>query len=110
MNALTPPPPTERPRPPVCTTLALSSHTATVGKRFTLRARVRDRKGAAIVGTPVRAHGVGLDVVRRTDRQGVAHFDVEPRHTGFLNVRAGAATACTQRVGVSSPASISVTG
>ena len=110
VNALTPPPPTEQPKLPVCATLALSTRTATVGKRFTLRAHVRDRKGAAIAGTPVRAHGVGIDVVRRTDRHGIAHFDLEPRHTGFLNVRAGAATACTQRVGVSSPASISVTG
>ena len=110
VNALLPPPPTERPKPPVCANLVLSIQTATVGKRFTLRAHVRDRKGAAIAGTPVRAHGAGIDVVRRTDGHGIAHFDVEPRHTGFLNVRAGVATACTQRVGVSSPASISVTG
>jgi uncharacterized repeat protein (TIGR01451 family) len=97
---------------PVCATVRLSTHAATVATPFTLRARVADRNGRAIAGTAVRAHGVGVDLVRKTDRHGVAHFYVNARRTGILTVRGGAAARCIARVGVSTPLSAteSITG
>lgn len=107
VNAFTPP--VAR---PICASIRLTRHAATVGKPFALGARVVDRTGKGINGARVRAHGLGVDVVRRTNRLGLARFRITPRRAGLLAVRGGVRAACTGHVGVVSPAaaSISVTG
>jgi len=96
---------------PVCAQIRLTPHVGTAGQPFALRARVVDRTGKAISGAPVRAHGVGVDLLRRTNRLGVARFVIKPRRAGLLAVRGGVRAACTGRVGVVSlAASASLTG
>jgi uncharacterized repeat protein (TIGR01451 family) len=108
--ALTPPVSGRKPqRRPVCASLSLDRRTATVGTILRLHAHLRTAGGTPIAGLLVRAHGAGIDVIRRSDRSGVAHFTLRPAHPGILVVR-GRGPRCGDRIGVSSRPSLPITG
>jgi uncharacterized repeat protein (TIGR01451 family) len=93
-----------------CASLAVSPHSAIVGKTFLLEAHVSNARGKPIGGAPVQIHGVGINRLGRTDHFGVARFRVRARRAGLLRVRSGSRSICTARVGVFSRTPIPVTG
>ena len=94
----------------ICTTLRVSPRTMTVGKKVALAAHVLAADGTSIAGVSVHAHGVGVNMVRRSDKHGVARFAVTATHAGILTFRGSGHATCKARVGAVSRAPIPVTG
>ena len=94
----------------ICTTLRVSPRTMTVGKKVALAAHVLAADGTSIAGVSVHAHGVGVNMVRRSDKHGVARFAVTATQAGILTLRGSGHATCKARVGAVSRAPIPVTG
>ena len=97
-TATSPPPSVFKP-PVLCSkiTFSLARGTAFVDKRTVLIVYAR-RNGKGVGGVRVELRGPGVSVIRKTNRHGVARFEVKPHGIGILRVRLLQAASCSAQL------------
>ena len=79
----------------VCRTLTAAPRALQNGRSSVVRVTARNRLGKPLPRVSVRAHGAGVDMLARTDGQGVARFTLSPTRIGLVFLTAAERTTAS---------------